>query len=113
MRDAILQAAFFLQEHPEKFNFSSILVPSSTNQRACALGWIGYFSGEQWKHRPVSEVADHLLGINDWAFYFRLDRIVKWFGLWTFSGRACSRALRKYADKYFPDPTGMKEYMYV
>lgn len=114
MRDAILQASFFLQEHPEKFRFRDIMVPRSERGTGCALGWIGYFSGQQGHY--VHTVSERLLGISDYRFYFRMDWIA-WMpligGVWTTSGRACARTLRRYADKYFPDPTGMKEYMYV
>ena len=101
IRTAILKAADSIEQNPNLFNFSSILMPDSDcGTPGCALGWIAYHRkgdaifGSTW-------IAHNAIGIVDGKFYKRMINLYDGHE-WKYSADECAATLRKYADKYHP-----------
>lgn len=110
MRDVILQAAEHIEKHPEDYCFISMAAPSPGRVAGCALGWIAHFAeihDAVHDPRPVPAVAAELLSVSSPSeFYDCMDsyNIGHRHGeTWTTSARQCARALRIYADEFFPE----------
>lgn len=97
MRNAILQAADHIEQHPECFDFMVIAVPDNCGTPGCALGWIGFFA--QLGVGRHSEVADEMQ-IHSCDFYDRMDKFVG--TKWVESPALCAKGLRSYADEFYP-----------
>jgi len=103
--NAIMRAADHIENHPNEFNFSSVWIPGTDDERSCgtpgcALGWIGHFAGV----KGLSEIEmPWRLGFDGlWLdavrnFYARMDALNR---RWRRDSIACSGALRLYAEKY-------------
>ena len=89
-REAVAKAADFIEKNPEKFHFHSIYVPSSEeHDRACAIGWIGYFA-KMLPGTNINETVDYF-GTTDREIYKRFNSIDP---SWILSADRCVAALR-------------------
>jgi hypothetical protein len=112
LRKAFLRTADVIERNPDRFEFGSYAVPSrhDCGTPACALGWICAFMG-----RRVARKSDNgdpgdvfcvtrgvaPLGITEGQFYRRMDEVAGTID-WHDTGADCARALRLYADKWYP-----------
>lgn len=122
VRKVILQSADQIEKHPEKYQFTVIMI-STGSDCACPLGWIGYYAGygDRSGNIFLDLIARDFLRIDDpgfngmysvgpeQVFYDRMRTLeveltgveptdIKWHG----SAPLCARLLRAYADKYHP-----------
>lgn len=44
---ALYQAADFLKQHPEKYDYMEREIPTTRQDVGCALGWVQFFAGRQ------------------------------------------------------------------
>lgn len=103
IREAILKAADWIQQHPKDFQFSSCDIPSCGTP-GCAIGWIVAFSGFKPGKEWNAGLAEKALGIfnngdADEEFYNRMDKINE---RWLYHPSECAETMRLYADKYHP-----------
>lgn len=112
-RQAFLQAADHIDKYPESFRFYRYLVPANDDPgtQACALGWVGHYA----KLAPdtcVNKVAFDL-GTDERSFYNRLKRCAPWWHIdrnrWMYEPKLCAKALRKYANRFFPETLELAE----
>lgn len=115
MREAILKAADHIEQHPEGFNFHVFEnKPESLNGIGCPLVWIGYFNGvvPDGTESYARQIIEREMGSNLAEFCSHLGAINYSFGpnnLWTKDAATCARALRKYADQFYPLPASVLE----
>jgi hypothetical protein len=106
MRDAILKAAAHLEANPGALSFMQGSVPKHYTYlkmgAACPLAWIGEFSTENWANH--AEVAVKGMSIFPQQFYDRMTAITGSASKWMYNQAGCAKALRRYADKYYPAP---------
>jgi len=103
MRDAILKAADQIESSPSTFDFHTVDRPDlSCGTPGCALGWIGFFANVKTSDRMsfVSATAA-ALGVDSMYFYERLDQCCDSED-WMNDPALCAKALRAYADAYYP-----------
>jgi hypothetical protein len=117
MRDAILRAADYIEEHPHQLNWSHGDLPKNNGgigylgHGVCPLAWIGEFTEGCTGFRDVTIK----LGLKSLEFYDEMDRlsgyneispIHRWYVRgnppWATNARLCAETLRKFADKFFP-----------
>jgi len=106
MRDAIIQAAGYIERCPMDYCFMSVALPVPGRTAGCALGWVAYFVRDflEPNNSPLREAAT-LLGVSESEFYDRLDSYnhgYRWGETWTTSARVCANALRAYAEEFIP-----------
>ena len=117
IHDALCRAADHIEAHPQHFNFACNLVPLHCDQGGCALGWVGFFSGEfqsPWIYPgygiEIDAVAHQFLAIKTpgrscyfapIVFYARMDEICGDCN-WVDNARLCALGLRAYAKMYHP-----------
>jgi len=108
IRQAILKAADSIEKYPNLFDFDSTKDPShDCGTPGCAIGWIAHHLNiQEWT--DTGTVYSHLSITNDYghSFYKRMHSLA--YG-WTANADACANVLRKYADKYHPEHTGIPE----
>lgn len=107
MYDAIMKAADWIGKHPELWNFQSLDIPNNCGTPGCALGWIGYWSGEQ---RDLFSVAEALAVATPGIFYDRMSDINQGLSDWLYipvwndstpkAAPIAARCLRVYAETY-------------
>lgn len=109
IRQAILEAATWIEANPKDFQFTAVRIPHPCGSPGCALGWISAFAGFERTNFAGFTAALPLLGVR-YAddFYGRMHKLSPWWGNWMFSPKACVKALRRYADKYHPAPKPAK-----
>lgn len=61
--EALSFAINFLEAHPEKYSFYRGDVPESEDERACLLGWIGYFGNVKGNFIDVGKAYNLCTGI--------------------------------------------------
>lgn len=98
IRGAILRAASSIEDDASKWNFGNCYT-GKCGTPMCAAGWIGFHLGF-----PVStpvHIVGQAIGLEDYcAFSEQMKGIDRnWFS----KSVNAVRALRKYADKYFPE----------
>lgn len=113
IRGAILRAADQIKSRPHLFNFGNCSIPDCGSP-GCAIGWCG---AELGLEGIINEASPILVGWADtspvphderWLgnqfcdqeFYDRMDSIGP--ANWRTNAHECARALRAYADKYWP-----------
>jgi hypothetical protein len=118
MHDAIRRAADHIEAFPQHYDFYCNLVPLHCDQQACALGWVGYFSGEYQAPSSifygygaeVDHVAHDYLGVkmpgygsimSTGRFYARMDELCGDED-WMHDAKLCAAGLRAYAAMYHP-----------
>lgn len=120
MRQALLKAAHQIETTPDSYYFDNGSYPvnhTCPSGVTCALGWVGFFADIK-ETKPSSnywlKVALHMNIINERTgkpymnrvsaeseFYRRMDELAgsqAWQNIHTI----CVKALRLYADKYYP-----------
>lgn len=110
IRTAMYKAADSIEMNPDLFNYGSCGRPDpSCGTPGCALGWIGFHSGvkfiEDGKRngrfvKGLDDVADLVVPDRDACTFY--DRMTSFDYSWMRSAKKCAKALRLYADKYFP-----------
>lgn len=112
-RQAILAAADHISGRPDLYNFGSGYVPVAPTDCACALARIGAFLSESalpvrqqpgtQAHKEWADVATFLGHAHAPEFYGQLHLLVG-SNAWQIHPPLCVKALRLYAEKYFPAP---------
>ena len=90
-KQAVIKAADFIEQHPDRLQFSETRVPLDETGRACQLGWVEFFMGM----RPGKLVGMHRgspMGLLQ--FFQAMDRLDS---SWTLKQYA-PEALRKFAN---------------
>ena len=117
IRDAILKAADHIEQNPQSFNFRETFTPNDECGTGCALGWIAYFLNIKDTYDSsavgIVKVASLLLTgeilltqvtakdvPNCLEFYNKMHTLD--FD-WKKSAVNCAKALRLYADKFYPE----------
>jgi len=99
VRNAILKAADHIEKNPNEFDFMAIGFPEpNCGTPGCALSWIGSFLGKR-AECGVTWFPEEVLGIEAIEFYYRMEGFDN---NWRWRADACARALRCYADAYYP-----------
>lgn len=104
-REAILQAAAHIEQHPESYDFLVTEVPTKeSRQRACVLGWIGHFLGIA-PGENVARVATALGHGSEYAIYSQMDEF-DWDSRridlhWQRKPAIAARQMRQIATKYY------------
>ena len=116
-REAVLEAADFLERNPNAFNFLVCTVPESLSDQGCYLGWINYFQGEDFTPylrdrlgRPFvsSEAVIGPTELHEADFFSIMSRLSKnMIG----SHPRPWDVLRAFAAEYFPEPQEPYEYV--
>lgn len=101
IRQAILMAADKIERFPGQFKFRICSVPQGPGGCGCAIGWIGYFSGERPKE-CVFHVSERVLHVGHTDFYDRMDHLQAPGEYWLLRADDCAACLRRYADTYYP-----------
>ncbi len=101
---AFRKAARLIERNKQRYNFYTARAPTTEQDRACVLGWIGYFLKETSSVDAnfATQVAKRLTGkpgaFSWYTFYQRMDNLV--VGEWRENHRLAAKALRLYADIY-------------
>lgn len=110
-REAILQAAAYIERHPEKFEFFNGEIPKRQfGQTGCALGWAGYYMNKArpwWQRlfglnrvRGLERVAQLAGFPDDGVFYGWMDRAsAKHKSGWRKNPEVAARYMRQYAER--------------
>jgi len=102
IRQAILLAADSIEQHPQLFHYSSTMIPNpECGTSGCALGWIAHHLGVSSKKRLCNSGIYDALGIEDDVCFDHLRKFAG-SGHWKRSAKVCAKALRQYANHYYP-----------
>jgi hypothetical protein len=104
IRGAILSTAKLFEEKPDLWNWSNTQVPDCGTP-GCALGYIG--TALEIPAGKAVVWVEEVLGYKDIfsvqsKFYADMNDASRDYG-WNLSASGASKALRAYADKYFPE----------
>ena len=110
-RRYIEQAAKFIDEHPERFDFWEPKIPRTEFcSAACALAWggslqtqgRGFFARLFSRRRPYEEidtVARSWGFMSDDHFYNSMDRVLDNNAIWRMQPDLCAKGMRKLAEE--------------
>lgn len=102
IRTVMYKAANSIEQNPEMFSFVSIDMPGC-GMPGCALGWIAYHvggCGHIYGNGWWSHLVEEAIGCDSMGFYDRMNELT--LHEWKNSAPECAKALRLYADKYYP-----------
>lgn len=106
IRQAILEAADQIEQHPETYRFRSNENPKCGTP-GCLLGWIGCKAGVVQGSHPiwlfaVMEKLGYGRGVTIMPFLDEMAELRGHPGAWQENAQAAADKLRAYADKRFP-----------
>lgn len=108
VREAILKAADWIQEHPDSYNFMATEIPHC-GSKGCLIGWVGHFLERPAGENSWSDGCEKIMGINLEQFNKRLIEICKENGyeencVWAYQTqpKQAARILIFYANQYHP-----------
>jgi hypothetical protein len=104
--ELVLKTIDHLDNNPQCYRYTSNLIPQSSCQPGCVLGWMAHFSGERGVLTPsiiaritCDPIFSCDVGYND--FFRRLDECYPLhLGHWRSNATHAIAALRAYATKY-------------
>lgn len=107
-RELVLKTIDHLDNNPQCYRYDTNVIPQSSCQQGCLLGWMAHFSGERECGVLTPAIIARItcdpvfacdVGYND--FFKRLDECYPlYLGQWRSDATHAIAALRTYANKY-------------
>jgi hypothetical protein len=111
-KELVLMTVDHFEMNPQCYRFTSNLIPQSSYESGCVLGWMAHFAGEHHYGVLTPDVIARITGdpvsacdVGDNDFFKRLDKwYPSYYGSWRTNVTHAAAALRAYAAQYREAP---------